>query len=392
MKKAILSIFMFAAVSSAFAQKSEISAAKNSYALFEVNLQAKATMKKQLEVLNTAKTSIDKAVLHDKTKGSAEAWSNRGLIYSAIAVTDTVNKSKAEEAMKTALESIAEAKKLDAAGKEKNILTNAENNLLIYMQNKGVKAFNTKNYKEAFNAFKYMSSVQPQDSLFTMYAAYAANNAQMPEEAITYYEKSLSLNKKNPVIYQELSRLYLSKADTSKALKTIEEGREGHPENLSLILDELNIYLNKGQVASQISKIENAVNRDPKNKTLHFVAGIAYNANKQPEKAAEAYKKAIELDPNYTDAILNLSILYIDKANVYINEANKLPNNKSTEAKYNALKGQFEGELKKALPLLERARELNPKDVNVLNTLREVYVKLNRMDKATQIKKELGDL
>src|SRR5690606_27726597 len=180
-----------------------------------------------------------------------------------------------------------------------------------------------------------------------------------------------------PGLYQELSRIYLSKADTATALKTIEEGRAKHPDNLPLIFDELNVYLNRGQVASQISKIETAIAKDPQNKTLHFVSGIAYSANKESEKAEAAYKKALEIDPNYTDAIYNLSVIHIDKANNYINEANKLPSNKASDAKYNALRAKFDEELKKALPLLEKARELNPKDVNVITTLREVYTKLN---------------
>ena len=393
MKKALFGIVMFSAISGAvFAQKSEITSAKNNYALFELNLQTKSPIKKQLEPLNLAKTSIDKAVMHDKTKSLAEAWAYRGLIYSAIAVTDTVNRANSDAAFKNAQESVAEAKKLDKDGKEKTNISNAERNLSIVMQNRGISAFNKKDFKDAYNSFKYISDVMPEDSLFNMYTAIAANNAQMPDEAIKYYNKTLSLNKKNPALYQELGRLYLSKSDTTNALKTIEEGRSQHPENLSLIFEELNIYLNKGQVASQISKIETAISKDPKNKTLYFVSGIAYGANKQMDKAEAAYKKALEIDPNYSDAIYNLSIIYIDKGNAYINEANKLPTNKSTEAKYNSLKGKFEGELKNALPLLEKARELNPKDLNTLTTLREVYTKLNMMDKASQMKKAISEL
>ncbi|ADY51631.1 Tetratricopeptide TPR_1 repeat-containing protein [Pseudopedobacter saltans DSM 12145] len=393
MKKVILGAVIFSVISgAAFAQKSEITSAKNNYALFELSLQTKATLKKQLEPLNLAKTSIDKAIMNEKTKSLPEAWAYRGLIYSAIAVTDTIDRTNSDAAFKNAQESITEAKKLDKDNKEKTNIANAERNLSIVMQNRGISAFNKKDFKDAYNSFKYIADVMPEDSTYNMYTAMAASSAQLPDEAIKYYNKTITLNKKNAGLYQELSRLYLSKSDTTKALKTIEEGRTQHPENLNLIFDELNIYLNRGQVASQISKIETAISKDPKNKTLHFVAGIAYNANKQADKAEAAYKKALEIDPNYSDAIYNLSILYIDKGNAYITEANKLPTNKSTEAKYNSLKAKFEGELRNALPLLEKARELNPKDLNTLTTLREVYTKLNMMDKAAQMKKAISEL
>lgn len=57
MKKVILGAVIFSVISgAAFAQKSEITSAKNNYALFELSLQTKATLKKQLEPLNLAKT------------------------------------------------------------------------------------------------------------------------------------------------------------------------------------------------------------------------------------------------------------------------------------------------------------------------------------------------
>jgi tetratricopeptide (TPR) repeat protein len=184
----------------------------------------------------------------------------------------------------------------------------------------------------------------------------------------------------------------MSKKDTAAALKTIEAGRIAHPDNMGLIFDELNIYLNRGEGAKQISKIEVAIAKDPTNKTLYFVSGVAYSANKDFIKAENAYKKALELDANYSDAIYNLAIIYINRGNDYIIEANKLPNTKAAEVKYNALKKNFTDELGKSAPLLEKARELNPKDANTLTTLREVYVKLNKLDKAAEIKKAFDAL
>lgn len=392
MKRLFSTLAMLSVFAVAVAQKSEITSAKNNYALFEISLQGKTELKKKLEPLNLAKASIDKATEHEKTKTSPEAWAYKAIIYSAIAVNDTLNVANADAAFKGAQDAIVKAKELDKDGKEKNNIENSERNLSIVMQNKGVSAFNKKDYKAAYESFKYIADVMPSDSLYNMYTAIAANNAQLKDEAVKYYTKTLTLNTKNAGLYQELGRLYLSKADTANALKTFEAGRVNHPENVNLMFDELNIYLNKGQVASQISKIDAAIAKDPTNKTLHFVSGIAHASNKDFDKAEAAYKKALEIDPAYTDAIFNLSIIYIDRGNVFINQANKLPNSKTSDAKYNALKGKFEAELGKALPLLEKARELNPKDANTLTTLREVYVKLNKMDKAAQLKKALSEL
>ncbi len=392
MKKTILSMLLVSFFFAANAQKSEISSAKNNYALYEVGMQTKASMKKQLATLKLAQESTDKAIVYKKTETNPELWAYRALIYSAVSVTDTVNKKNATDAFEISQAAILKAKEFDAKNANKNIVESAEKNLSIMMQNRGVSAFNKKDYKEAYKSFKFISDVMPQDSLFSMYTAIAANSSQMYDEAIKYYSKTIELNPKNPGLYQELERVYMIKGDTAAALKVIEDGRAKHPDFMGLIFDELNVYLNKGEVAKQITNIENAVKKDPKNKTLHFVSGIAYSANKDIDKAVDAYKKALEIDPNYSDAIYNLAVIYINRGNDYITQANKLPQNKASDAKYNSLKKQFESELAKALPLLEKARELNPKDLNALNTLREVYIKLNMLDKAAEVKKNLDQM
>ena len=145
MKNTILSLLMLTTFTAAVAQKSEISAAKQSYALYELGLQTKAENAKQLITLNDAKVATDKAMVNEKTKDNGELWAYRSLILSAISATDTLNKSNAENAFKGALESINKAKALDSKSDYAKIIESAENNLSVTMQNKGLAAFTSKN-------------------------------------------------------------------------------------------------------------------------------------------------------------------------------------------------------------------------------------------------------
>ncbi|MBU2047023.1 MAG: acetyltransferase, partial [Bacteroidetes bacterium] len=176
MKKTILSLIMLSFFFVALAQKSEIKNAKNNYALYEVGMQTKSPMNKQLEVLDLAKKSADAAITNDKSKDDAELWAYRALIYSSIAVTDTVNKANASSSFVTAQESITKAKQLDVSKENAKTIESAEKNLAIMMQNKGVAAFNQKDFKEAYKSFKFISDIMPTDSLFSLYAAIAANS------------------------------------------------------------------------------------------------------------------------------------------------------------------------------------------------------------------------
>lgn len=106
-------------------------------------------------------------------------------------------------------------------------------------------------------------------------------------------------------------------------------------------------------------------------------------------KAESSYKKAIELDPQYFDPIYNLGALYVNSAAILIEEANKLP--LSEEKKYDELILKANGFLDKSLPNLERAIELQPDDLNTMVSLKEIYTRLDKMDKLKEINQRIKD-
>ncbi len=73
-----------------------------------------------------------------------------------------------------------------------------------------------------------------------------------------------------------------------------------------------------------------------------------------------------------------------------INKANNLPPAKSKE--YEALKKQADEKFKESLPYLEKAKEIRPKDLDTLNTLKQLYARLGDNVKYEKIKMELDAL
>ena len=69
--------------------------------------------------------------------------------------------------------------------------------------------------------------------------------------------------------------------------------------------------------------MEQATKMDPTNPTLFFNLGVVnYNQDKV-EEAQGYYKKAIELDPTYRDAYLNLGLSILNKRVAIVEEMNK---------------------------------------------------------------------
>ncbi|WP_392388828.1 tetratricopeptide repeat protein [Flavobacterium piscinae] len=102
--------------------------------------------------------------------------------------------------------------------------------------------------------------------------------------------------------------------------------------------------------------------------------------------AEKYYKKAIEINPNYSNAYLNLAILKLDSDGKLVEEMNKLGNSAKDNKRYDELKVQRENVFKEALPYLEKVVELSPNNLEAKQTLLNVYTSLDMTEKYKALK------
>jgi Flp pilus assembly protein TadD len=119
-------------------------------------------------------------------------------------------------------------------------------------------------------------------------------------------------------------------------------------------------------------------------------AALLKARNDNYAKAAEMYRKAVELDPNYFEANLNLGYVLLAPGLADYNDAQKLPVNKQKE--YNAMMAKASSEFDAAKPYLLKAVELNPKSSEALNNLWTLYKGKRDEAHATEIKKQIDAL
>jgi tetratricopeptide (TPR) repeat protein len=98
------------------------------------------------------------------------------------------------------------------------------------------------------------------------------------------------------------------------------------------------------------------------------------------EDAVGYYKKAIELDPEYGDAYMNLAIAMLGKEKGLVEEMNK---NLSNFKKYDALQAEQKELYKSALPFLMKADSIK-RSLQTVKTLLNIYDTL-RMEKEAAI-------
>ncbi|MFN4234361.1 MAG: tetratricopeptide repeat protein [Bacteroidia bacterium] len=436
MKKLILAITAFISMVSIYAQPAKVVSAYNYLRYYDQN--------KKVQDLLDAQKNIDEAIAHEKSMNEAKTWYYRGNVYFAIAnskAPEFANQkaSANETALKSYMKALVlnfkdpELQKLDLEKNPADVMKfftalNDKSTKYVdqmwtadiigqkfpYMANsflnQGVDYFTkSKDYQKAMESFEAAVGVAALtgkvDTMSMYYTAMAAEKAGNKDKAIQLYEGLTQMKYQGdgdgPRIYLALSQLYKEKGDKDKSLKVLQAGRKAYPDDKNLILEELNHYLSAGKLNEALDNLNLAVSKDPNNHTLHFALGTVYDNLANPEKdkkqpsdaeykdyiakAEQAYKKAIEIKPDYFDAIYNLGALYFNQG-VKINDAAQTI---ADNAKYAAEIKKADEKFNIALPYLEKALEIQPNDKNTLLSLKQLYARTGQTDKYKQVNEKL---
>ncbi len=384
-KYVIASVFTLAVSTAAMAQKSELANAKSEYDKYAII----RTGKMATTSLNTAKESIDKAAANDKTASLPQTYALKAAIYGSLA-NDTTQQSRTNLAS-AAQEAYKKAQDADTKGENKKLLDDTKLSLANYQLQSGVKQYQSGKYDLAYTSFDNYRQYFPEDTNAILYTGLAAANSKNNDAAISNYKKLVTTKySKNLSIYSDMASLYLMKKDTASAIKIMDEATKKYPKNQELAKREIELNLQAGNKKEVVQKIESAIANDPKNKTLYYYAGLTYSSSKDYAKAAECYQKALDIDPNYFEANLNLGYVIMSPAIDIFNAANKLPATKQKE--YTAAVAKSNALFSKAEPYILKATEVNPTSLEALSNLKTVYVGKKEDAKAAAVQKKIDAL
>jgi tetratricopeptide (TPR) repeat protein len=359
MKRVFLSIVLAGAVSSAFAQKSEITAAKNDWGLFQLTSSSASTpLAKKLEALAKGLAHTDKAIADEKSKVMPEAWSYRALFASSAAILDSTSTANADANLKIAQDAVVEAKKLDTKGSEKDNINLAETNISNAVRNGGVIAYNKKDYKTAYSKFVAATVINPNDTAMYLNAGIAARLNEDYPNMISQFKKVISLNSpQSKDLYSEIISTTLAKQkDTTAALAVIKEASAKFPENTDWIKTETQIYIDRGDAAKSEQMLVALATKEPNNPNYQVLLGNIY------------FSQALKLQA----------------------DRNKIDPKKVKE--FNEVTGKMNALLDKSLPFYKKALEVDAKNQGALETLKTIYAFRNDTKNYEDIKKRLDAL
>jgi tetratricopeptide (TPR) repeat protein len=360
----------------------------------------------------------------------AQFYLVKGKAYLGDAGNDFAKLKAAGDAFQKSLE-------IESKGKNSDEVKNQLINLRAALVNSAIADQGANNYKLASEKLYQSYSISKSDTSDLYFAAGSSVSANDYDSALKYYkelmdlgytgiqkqfyatdtetdeevlfntesERDLMVKSKsyiNPVdkvsesreseILRNMTLIYLNKGDTEAASAIIKKARDKNPDDVALIRAEAEMAYKVSDMERYNALMEEIVAADPNNPEVYYNLGVGSNKMGDKEKALEYYSKALELDPNYPEALINTASLILDEEEAIIEEMNSLGTTTADYNRYDELK-EVKNELYlKAIPYLEKATEVRPDNIELVRTLMNIYSQLGEDSKYKEMKTRFEEM
>jgi tetratricopeptide (TPR) repeat protein len=116
------------------------------------------------------------------------------------------------------------------------------------------------------------------------------------DQAITEYEKIVSLQPKSVEDHMVLGQLYTVKHQSAKAEQQFKLAQDIEPESEEVVLNLARVYAESNDL-EHAAKVIEAVPEADRTGRMEFTLGATYDQLKRPKDAIDAYKRAADLQP-----------------------------------------------------------------------------------------------
>jgi len=385
------------------------------YSLFSAysqsaNVQSAGNYVKSKEYAK-AKEYIDLAAANEATANDFKMWYYRGMTYLNI-YRDTLELGKSNpDAVEIAAISFINSIKADKG----KIYTDDSYRQVwlcgVGLYKRAAAAIQAADYERATRFYNLIYEIFPYDKDNNLKRSnvtsesvdkglyFVALKSGDKEKARTILQKLVDNKFNDPLIYSSLSRIYLEQKDTIKALEIVELGLNRFEDNSNLINQQINLYIGLHRTSELVEKLSKSIDAAPENEVLYDVRGTLYQGKKDYDKAAEDYKKAIEIKPDYLDAYYRLGAMYFNQGAEMAKQAAEAANadhSKKGDEEFNKAKEKFDLKFKEAQPYLEKAMEINLNKTedeqityrNTMASLKQIYARTNQTEKYNQLKEQ----
>lgn len=226
-------------------------------------------------------------------------------------------------------------------------------------------------------------------SLYAYYTTMAAYNQGQWENTIKYAKIAQQDEEYGEPATEFLCDAYGNMGDTVQWIEALKAGLMKYPTEDYYYTKLLSYYDRKNDMAALESFTKEMIALDPDKAYNYFVLGLIAQQNKEYDKAIEQYEIAIQKDENLSDAYNNLALTIMYQATDYVDSKSNVD---YRSAEFKKVMAQEKEYYKKALPYVEKLREIDPTSVSKWGLLlQQIYYKLNMDKELKEIDKLLGN-
>ena len=408
MKKIITLALMAAVATTTFAQDALVKEAKKLFGKNDFDAAAQtlapaltsaetldkaAAWNLQSEIMYGKYTAIQTKQMENQMKNVDEATDTLGMHQAAVAAWDAVLKCDEFDIMPNAKGAVKTKYRTQAQTKYKNFgvsLVQAGQYFYQHKDNKAaLKTWQTYLDMKSTPLFAEVADF-PRDPFYDDILYYVAFLAYQ-EKDYAVAEKYAKILAETPEKADEANEILLfakketvsTKADSTEYVKMVKDLHKANPDNeryFNLLVD---YYNHAGNPAEKMAWVEEEISVAPQNKMPWAIKGEALMNAEKWDEAVEAFKKAVEIDPEWVPCLFNIGICLNSKA-IALNDELM---DKKTMGLTDENAEKVKAVLRDALVYLEKTREL---DEDQLQTkwaypLYRIYYSLQNKEKMAEL-------
>ena len=265
--------------------------------------------------------------------------------------------------------------------------------------NAGAYFYGNEDYAKSYDLFKmfieaadklYKAGMMEEDKVNVPVAAYnmalSAMQLQDYEKVLSHVDLAMANEQMAPSAFRYKAVAHLELGDTATWLNDCMEGAKKFPDDAYFYQSLIQYYDSRNENEKLNALADELIASDTSNPFFVYLKGYIAHQKQDTDAAIEWYEKTLEVDSNYESALNNLSRCYLFKAQEYATaqSSTKVTDKKKLAKDKEILNGYY----KKALPLLEKLRQLQPEKYELwLANLTNCYYNLNMTAELKEIEK-----
>ena len=265
--------------------------------------------------------------------------------------------------------------------------------------NAGAYYYGNEDYEKSYDLFKmfidasdklYVAGMLPKDTVNVPVAAYNMSLSGMQlkdyNKVLSHVDLAMANPQMAPSAFRYKAVAHLELGDTATWLSDCLEGAKKYPEDAYFYQSLIQYYDSRNESDELNALADELIASDPSNPFFVYLKGYIAHQKEDVDSAIEWYEKTLQVDSDYESALNNLSRCYLFKAQEYASaqSSTKVTDKKKLAKDKEILNGYYS----KALPLLEKLRELKPDEPQMwIANLTNCYYNLDMDEELNEIEK-----